>query len=505
MIVSELFAKLGFDFDQGAFRRAEGALKGLGIAVAGVGALVAGIAASIGYATKTLTDYGVEVSQAAQRTGLTTDAFQELSGAAKLAQVPAEALDRGLRQLSHTIYEASQGNVMAAISLGQVGAATRDVNGKFLTTDKILENVADRFAKMPEGLRKVALARALFARGGPFLIPFLNQGAKGIQQLRKVVRDSGAVMSEELIAKSKEAARSSAYLSLALQGLKNKAIGPLIGRMNALKGATADWIIANGSLIASKFLAFLDDVKKAFNVIRIPIDALIDDLQMHLGPTLLVAGALFLGLKREAVEAALASMWAWISATWPLLVITGGVIALILLMQSFFRLLEGRQNIFSEIWKLAKVEFVDKWVDGFKSLKDSFVGFFKYIVAVGTDILAPILLPIQMLAGLLGAGAGYAKGTVDTQTQMAGLGSPGALFSSPDSYFSPNAQSPSASAAASQSSDGSAGMSFSMGDINVTATSSDPQAIAGAITEQIQAFHDDRLREANASLPQPLY
>jgi hypothetical protein len=46
-----------------------------------------------------------------------------------------------------------------------------------------LLEVANAFQKMPDGARKSAIALKLFGLEGAKLIPFLNEGAKGIQAL----------------------------------------------------------------------------------------------------------------------------------------------------------------------------------------------------------------------------------------------------------------------------------------------------------------------------------
>ena len=58
-------------------------------------------------------------------------------------------------------------------------------------TEAVLLDLADAFAAMPDGAEKSALAVKLFGKSGVELIPFLNQGRAGIEELKQKFKELG--------------------------------------------------------------------------------------------------------------------------------------------------------------------------------------------------------------------------------------------------------------------------------------------------------------------------
>jgi hypothetical protein len=75
------------------------------------------------------------------------------------------------------------GNAGATEALTALGLSATDASGKLKSTDAIMLEVADKFAKMEDGARKSAAAQALFGKSGADLIPLLNGGSKAITDL----------------------------------------------------------------------------------------------------------------------------------------------------------------------------------------------------------------------------------------------------------------------------------------------------------------------------------
>ena len=53
----------------------------------------------------------------------------------------------------------------------QIGVAVEDANGNFKPMNDLLEEVAGKFAAMPDGIEKNALAIKLFGKAGPDVPP----------------------------------------------------------------------------------------------------------------------------------------------------------------------------------------------------------------------------------------------------------------------------------------------------------------------------------------------
>jgi hypothetical protein len=71
----------------------------------------------------------------------------------------------------------------AVEALKTLGISATNASGKLKSTDAIMLEVADKFAKMPDGANKTAAAMALFGKAGADMIPMLNGGRKSIEDL----------------------------------------------------------------------------------------------------------------------------------------------------------------------------------------------------------------------------------------------------------------------------------------------------------------------------------
>ncbi|RVA59773.1 phage tail tape measure protein, partial [Mesorhizobium sp. M7A.F.Ca.CA.001.11.2.1] len=78
-----------------------------------------------------------------------------------------------------------------------LGVKIKDINGKLRPTEDIVLDVADAFARLPDGALKAALAIELFGKSGAELLPFLNAGKAGLQDLGKQAEQLGIVLTKE--------------------------------------------------------------------------------------------------------------------------------------------------------------------------------------------------------------------------------------------------------------------------------------------------------------------
>lgn len=150
-------------------------------------------------AIKTQVDLMDTAYKSAQAAGVSTQAWSELAYVGRLADVEAELLTKTLAKLSGELVKAAAGDKDArALFEGTLKIRVRDAAGQVRQADAALEDFAERIAAMPDGARKTSLAiEALGEKLGPRLIPFLNQGKAGIQELREEARRLGLSISEE--------------------------------------------------------------------------------------------------------------------------------------------------------------------------------------------------------------------------------------------------------------------------------------------------------------------
>jgi hypothetical protein len=219
-IVVDLLMKTGsFETDT---KRAEKALanferkaketgKAVGLAFVAAGTA---IAASV----KLSIDSFDELSKAAQKIGVSTEALSALKYAADLSDVSFESLQTAIGKLSVNIENFREGAKSAVDTFNKIGLDPT----QFATTDALLSEIADKFAALPDGAQKSALAVELFGKAGRDLIPFLNQGKDGIKQLTDEAAKLGVVISTQTGAAAEQFNDNLTRLKTAVTGFRSQ-------------------------------------------------------------------------------------------------------------------------------------------------------------------------------------------------------------------------------------------------------------------------------------------
>lgn len=363
MIIEELAAKLGLDLDQAAFARGVEAIEGLRVglgAVAGIAAAVGGVLVGV---TKSVAENAIELSKSAQRAGVAVDSYQELAFAAEQSGTSLEDLQHSMILLSRQAFEAAHGSHEAAFAFRQVGVGVYDAAGKIKPTDELLEDLADRFSQMPDGIKKTALATQTFGRGGAQLLPFLNKGRAGIDELREAAHEYGVVLDEDVIAAAKRWQEQQKHLFASLKGLRNAIGGEFLKRLGTVTEKIADWIKRNRELITGQLFYWLDNLKQLLVPIAKIVEALLIDTDAW---------------KYSLV--ALAAILAVIN--FPLLLIVGALLAI----EDAYKFFEGKPSVLGHL--LGDEETQNKVRDFMTDVRD----FFKYVTSgqLGEDLAATL-------------------------------------------------------------------------------------------------------------------
>jgi hypothetical protein len=150
-------------------------------------------------------EFGDEMIKASERVGVTVEEMSRLEFAAKMSDVSLQDLTGSLAKLSRNLAEAStNGEAGAAKALRAMGLSATDAHGKLVSLDLILGQIATKFQGYEDGAGKAALAMELFGRSGAELIPFLNQGASGIDALKRKADELGVTLGGEAARKLQE-------------------------------------------------------------------------------------------------------------------------------------------------------------------------------------------------------------------------------------------------------------------------------------------------------------
>ncbi len=210
----------------------------------GVGVSLAGLTALV----KSAIDTGDALDEMSQRVGISVETLSVWRPAAEQSGVSGESFEKGLRKLSTTMLEAATGSEEAARNFAAVGVAFKNQDGTLRGTDQVLLDLAERFKAMPDGAQKTALAVQLFGKAGAELIPFLNQGRDGIEELSAEMQALGVQMSGETAAQAGEFNDALDKLKLASASIGNQIIASLLPALNDMAGGMVESAKEGGTL-----------------------------------------------------------------------------------------------------------------------------------------------------------------------------------------------------------------------------------------------------------------
>ena len=139
------------------------------------------------------------IKNTAESLGIGTDALQDFRLGAAKAGVEVSRADSALETFQKTSGKAAAGNKAAADAFKAIGVDIADTNGRLKPFETLLGEVADGLAKLPDPARQAAEAQKLFGATGTDLLPFLRQGADGINELAAANELLGLKLSPETI------------------------------------------------------------------------------------------------------------------------------------------------------------------------------------------------------------------------------------------------------------------------------------------------------------------
>jgi hypothetical protein len=156
------------------------------------------IAGGIAKATSAVLDFaatGAAIDDISERTGASAKAISGLSYAAEMTGANIADIEKGGRKLGEVLHDASTGSKVAAESLAAVGLSAKDLAG--LSFEQQLMAVAEGLKGIDDDGKKAAIAMDLLGKSGANLVPLMNEGAEGIQDLMSEAESLGLTLSDD--------------------------------------------------------------------------------------------------------------------------------------------------------------------------------------------------------------------------------------------------------------------------------------------------------------------
>ena len=222
-------AKIGNSLGTGLLSNIKGHIGGIATALAGIG-----LAKFAKDSVSAFTQLAGNTIQLQRIAGGTAMEISSMAGAMRLSGMDTSKANMSLTIFSKKLQAVASDAKKTAQMEDLLGFSIRNADGSMKSMGQLLPQVAEKFKNMPDGIQKTALATQLFGRSGTAMLPFLNKGAQGIQELMTKAQQLGIVMDDTAIQKFKEFKGASREFQAGLEGAKIQLGGALLPALTAV-------------------------------------------------------------------------------------------------------------------------------------------------------------------------------------------------------------------------------------------------------------------------------
>ncbi|MCK4718804.1 MAG: hypothetical protein KAT70_09060 [Thermoplasmata archaeon] len=224
-VLREVLARFGIEADTSGL---QGLTSGIDQVVGRLRNL--GTALSAGLRVNQIRDFALEMSHASEevrqnaaRLGMSVSAMQELGFAAGAAGQDMDVMVDAMSSLQERARDAALDPASdPAQQFRLLGVEARDASGELKSAEVLISEVADGLRGMKNQTDRVGAAMTLFGDVGRELLPILQDGAEGLDQLRQRARELGGGFSDAAIAAGAELSTAIGDLDMVVLSLKSR-------------------------------------------------------------------------------------------------------------------------------------------------------------------------------------------------------------------------------------------------------------------------------------------
>jgi hypothetical protein len=245
------------------------ALKGIaavGVAMVGLRRATMRVGRMFANMVQETADYGDAAAVAADRTGLTSVAWQEYSHAAEIAGISSSNLITALRRMGDNAMDARKGAGMAKDELiALYGSLDNIPKGQDELFVSLLDHLAELQTAGPEAAQKAQQVLAsIFGRSGALIAPLTRLGADAFAELRKEAEEFGLVLSPDITRATQKWNDEVIRVKRSWDGIRNTIGGQLLPQVTKLATMTQEWVREQRSVIESGLAPWLKAVEIGF-------------------------------------------------------------------------------------------------------------------------------------------------------------------------------------------------------------------------------------------------
>jgi hypothetical protein len=227
-----------------------------------------GVAAigSIGGITLALDKYaasGANLLRTSQAMGINVETLQAFQQGAKLAGADAGALTQGLDTLNQKLRGAAWGSDAGAVAVfKQLNIAIRDSNGQIRKAQDVLPEIAEAVKRnIADPYIAGDVAVKTLGDSARVLMPYLRDGAEGLDRFNREAKGFGAVLGPEAVRQAEAFERSQREVGLALDGVGHALSEKVLPVLTPMLKGFADWI-ATSPDVTKGIKGIADEVEK---------------------------------------------------------------------------------------------------------------------------------------------------------------------------------------------------------------------------------------------------
>lgn len=165
-----------------------------GVAIAGAASVAIG--GMIGLASKTA-ETADFIDKLSERTGVNREELQRWKYAADQSGADVSKFEVGIKKLSSAMDGAKSGAKGSIEAFNTLGISMQEVKTK--SPSEMLDTVMKKLADMPDSAERNVLGNQLLGKSYSDMLPLLNAGSKGIEELKNRADSLGLVMSEDAV------------------------------------------------------------------------------------------------------------------------------------------------------------------------------------------------------------------------------------------------------------------------------------------------------------------
>lgn len=203
--------------------------------------MTAAVATGLGAMVKRQIDAAAEMDVLSRQTGVAIEDLSAMEHVARETDVSFGTLESRLQRFNREIAEAAEEGDEAATSFGQLGVSLRDSRGEMRGSLDIFEDIADKVANAGSEFEQTAIATEFFGnRAGQELLPMLQKGSEGIEELRAEADRLGITIDEDMGRQAQQFQQNMRQVQNSLTGLTRNIAGDVLPATNDFIGVWQD-------------------------------------------------------------------------------------------------------------------------------------------------------------------------------------------------------------------------------------------------------------------------